>query len=411
MHLLVWVVTIPKITQVRHVIPLMFCGDIKTRNYDLIKKQNATAIKIRKIHLKSTNFVSYYDMRIKTNHCEVLFGEFSWDSLNSCIDTYGYSSVFVLVDGNTKKHCLSYFKNQVNFTYDLLEMNAGEENKHIESCVSLWNALSEQGADRKSLLINLGGGVVTDLGGFVACTFKRGIDFINIPTSLLAMVDASIGCKTGIDLGPLKNQVGIIEEPKMVLVDNFFLKTLPENEYRSGYAEMLKHGLIQEPDYFKTLSGYLNRDEILPHIYRSVGVKAKVVTEDPYEHNLRKILNFGHTLGHAIESHYLISANKERLLHGEAIAIGMVLEAYLSSELTALPLANAKQIKNVFGSIYPKVSFGAETIKAIVAMLTHDKKNENGNVLFVLLAAIGEPVWNQLVPKSLIQKAFDFYAS
>lgn len=389
----------------------MFCGDIKTRNYDLIKKQNATAIKIRKILLKSTNFVSYYDMRIKTNHCEVLFGEITWNSLNSCVDTYGYSSVYVLVDRNTKKHCLPHFKNQVNFSFELLEMDAGEENKHIQTCVLLWNALSEKGADRKSLLINLGGGVVTDLGGFVACTFKRGIDFINIPTSLLAMVDASVGGKTGIDLGPLKNQIGIIQEPKMVLVDNFFLQTLPDDEYRSGYAEMLKHGLIREPDYFKTLSAYLDREAILPHIYHSVEVKAKVVTEDPYEHNLRKILNFGHTLGHAIESHYLISNNKKRLLHGEAIAIGMVLEAYLSTELTALPLANAKQIKNVFGSIYPKVSFDAETIEAILAMLTHDKKNENGNVLFVLLAAIGEPVWNQSVPESLIQKAFDFYAA
>lgn len=290
-------------------------------------------------------------------------------------------------------------------------MPAGEEHKHITTCVSLWENLSELGADRKSLLINLGGGVVTDLGGFVACTFKRGIDFINIPTSLLAMVDASVGGKTGIDLGPLKNQVGVIEEPKMVLVDTNFLATLPENEYRSGYAEMLKHGLIQEPAYFDMLSSFLGKEDILPHIYHSVGVKAKVVSEDPYEHGLRKILNFGHTLGHAIESHFLVSPTKNRLLHGEAIAIGMVLEGFLSAELTGLPLDDAHRIKAVFGKIYPPVSFDDNTINEVISMLTHDKKNEHGNVLFVLLEKIGKPVWNQSVSNELIQKAFEFYAA
>lgn len=350
-------------------------------------------------------------MLIQTKHSNIIFGTPCWDALLEWVNKNSYSNIFVLTDTHTQTHCLLHFESKTDFNYTLLTMPAGEENKHINTCVSLWGSLSELGADRKSLLINLGGGVVTDLGGFVACTFKRGIDFINVPTSLLAMVDASVGGKTGIDLGPLKNQVGVIKEPIMVLVDPDFLETLPEREYRSGYAEMLKHGLIQEPGYFDTLSSYLSPNEILPHIYHSVGVKAKVVSEDPYEHGLRKILNFGHTLGHAIESHFLVSPTKKRLLHGEAIAIGMVLEGYLSSELTGLPLQDAERIKNVFGRIYPTIPFDKETITEIIALLTHDKKNESGKVLFVLLEAIGKPVWNQSTSTELIYKAFSFYAS
>lgn len=350
-------------------------------------------------------------MLLKTKHSEIAFGDISWDKLNKLIAVANYSTVFVLTDSNTHIHCLPHFKTHVTDDFTELHMEAGEEHKHINTCVSLWDALSKFGADRKSLLINLGGGVVTDLGGFVACTFKRGIDFINIPTSLLAMVDASVGGKTGVDLGPLKNQVGVIEEPKMVLIDPDFLKTLPENEYKSGYAEMLKHGLIQEPEYFETLSNFLDATAILPHIYHSVGVKAKVVSQDPFEHGLRKILNYGHTLGHAIESHYLVATDKKRLLHGEAIAIGMVLEAYLSVKVSGLSMDTAYRIKEVFAEIYPKIDFDAPTISAVCQLLTHDKKNESGTVLFCLLQGIGKPIWDQIVPQEIIQEAFDFYAA
>jgi 3-dehydroquinate synthase len=350
-------------------------------------------------------------MIIETKHSEVIFGADCWNALNLWVNNNAYSSIFILTDTNTTLHCLPLADTKLSFTYNKLVMPAGEENKHIQTCVSLWDQLSEKGGDRKSLLINIGGGVVTDLGGFVACTFKRGIDFINIPTSLLAMVDASVGGKTGIDLGPLKNQVGIIEEPQLVLVDTDFLQTLPEEEYRSGYAEMLKHGLIKEPAYFETLSAFLDKDAILPHIYHSVGVKAQVVREDPYEQGLRKILNFGHTLGHAIESHFLITPEKKRLLHGEAIAIGMVLEAFLSVKLCGLPMKDAERIKSVFGGIYPKVAFDTETISAVGNMLMHDKKNEAGTVLFALLKNMGEPVWDIEVPTKLIQEAFTFYTA
>jgi 3-dehydroquinate synthase len=348
-------------------------------------------------------------MVIKTTNSEVIFGADCWEALNHCVHASAYSTIFVLTDTNTSLHCLPHADSKIKFDYKTLEMQAGEENKHIQSCVSLWDSLSEMGADRRSLLINIGGGVVTDLGGFVACTFKRGIDFINIPTSLLAMVDASVGGKTGIDLGALKNQVGIIKEPRMVLVDTRFLDTLPDSEYRSGYAEMLKHGLIQEPAYFETLSRFLNKSEILPHIHHSVGVKAKVVSEDIDEQGLRKILNFGHTLGHAVESHFLTASDKTRLLHGEAIAIGMILEAFLSVKAVGFPLESADEIKRVFLAIYPKVPFDKDTISEVIKMLMHDKKNENGNVLFVLLKAIGEPVWNQSVSEKHILEAFEFY--
>ena len=348
-------------------------------------------------------------MVIKTKHSEVIFGASCWESLNRCVHANSYSTVFILTDTNTGLHCLPHANAKIEFDYQTLDMQAGEENKHIQSCISLWDSLSEMGADRRSLLINIGGGVVTDLGGFVACTFKRGIDFINIPTSLLAMVDASVGGKTGIDLGALKNQVGIIKEPSMVLVDTDFLNTLPDSEYRSGYAEMLKHGLIQEPAYFEALSGFLSKAEILPHIHHSVGVKAKVVSEDIDEQGLRKILNFGHTLGHAVESHFLTATDKTTLLHGEAIAIGMILEAFLSVKAVGFPLESADKIKRIFQAIYPKVRFDKDTISEVIKMLMHDKKNENGNVLFVLLKTIGEPVWNQSVSEKHILEAFDFY--
>ena len=190
-----------------------------------------------------------------------------------------YSLIFVLVDSNTENHCLPLFFSKYNLpdNLEVVSIEAGEEHKHIDTCLGVWEALSELGADRNSLLINLGGGVVTDLGGFVAASFKRGIDFINVPTSLLSMVDASVGGKTGVDLGALKNQIGVIINPQGVVVDTDFLATLPANEYRSGYAEMLKHGLIQDEHYWKILADYssITTDDITTHIHHSVGIKNK----------------------------------------------------------------------------------------------------------------------------------------
>ncbi len=267
------------------------------------------------------------------------------------------------------------------------------------------------GADRKSLLINLGGGVVTDLGGFVAAAFKRGIDFVNIPTTLLSMVDASVGGKTGVDLGGLKNQIGIIIHPRMVIIDSQYLKTLPENEYKSGYAEMLKHGIIRDKDYFERLSQYKSPENIdlEDYIHHSVSIKNTVVSEDLYESNLRKILNFGHTLGHAIETYCLNNPKKTTLLHGEAIAIGMITEAYLATQICRLDLTVAEEIKKVFLGIFSKTSFTTEDIAAITDLLRYDKKNSHGIVKFVLLHALGQPAIDIEVPYEKLSEAFNFY--
>ena len=344
----------------------------------------------------------------------ITYGLSAIKDLKSVLVSKQYSSVFILVDTNTKKHCLKGFLEYSSIIPTaVLTMPAGEENKNLTSCQSLWEELSAEGADRSSVLINLGGGVVTDLGGFVACTFKRGIDFYNIPTSLLAMVDASVGGKTGIDLGALKNQIGVIQEPQGVIIFPEWLKTLANEELRSGFAEMLKHGLIANPDYWNTLKTIsdLSVNNLEGFIKPSVAEKTKVVLEDPFEKGLRKILNFGHTLGHAIESYYLTYSKKSRLLHGEAIAIGMVMEAYLATKCSGLREATANEIKHTFKSFYPIITISSKDQKAIIDLLRHDKKNKAGRINFVLLKTIGQPDIDVEVPQELIAEAFAFYQS
>lgn len=352
---------------------------------------------------------------IKATQYNVEFVEKNYQVLNSFLASKNYSSVFLLVDTNTEENCLPTFLQHSGLAVPLevISIEAGEENKHLDTCMGVWESLSELGADRKSLLINLGGGVVTDLGGFVASTFKRGIDFINIPTTLLSMVDASVGGKTGVDLGPLKNQIGVINTPQMVIVDPHYLETLPGEEYRSGYAEMLKHGLIRDGEYWKILADFsaISTSDIEKHIFHSVGIKNEVVTEDPYENGLRKILNYGHTLGHAIESYFLTAKDKTTLLHGEAIAIGMILEAYLSTKLCGLNKGQCEEIKTTFNSIYPPVDISKQDIKDILALLIFDKKNSHGKVKFVLLEAIGKPITDITVEENLLLEAFDYYAN
>ena len=348
---------------------------------------------------------------ITTTSYAVHFSDKAFFELKKYLTLNSYSKVFVLVDENTKVHCLPVFEELMAdaLSFELITIQAGEENKNIEACNKVWLALSEMDADRKSLMINLGGGVVTDLGGFVASTYKRGIDFINIPTTLLSMVDASVGGKTGVDLGSLKNQIGVINQPKMVLVASMFLNTLEDRQMHSGFAEMLKHGLIKDASYWKELKAMDSFEDIDDHILTSVSIKNEVVLQDPTEQHLRKILNFGHTLGHAVESYFLESNEKETLLHGEAIAIGMVLEGYLSHQLTGLSLSELEDIKSTFLSRYPKVAFTDEDIKTILSMLKFDKKNSHGNINFVLLKTIGEPVIDVKIPNDLYTAAFAYY--
>lgn len=348
---------------------------------------------------------------ILTDSYAIYFDTQAYLALNKLVKAKNYSKIFILVDENTHRDCLPLFLSSVETTTDLeiIEMEAGETHKTIETCVQIWHALSELDADRKSLLINLGGGVVTDLGGFIASTFKRGIDFINVPTSLLAMVDASIGGKTGVDLGALKNQIGVINQPGMVLVIVDFLKTLNKRQQSSGFAEMLKHGLITNEGYWSELKGLTAIETLHPQIYTSIQIKNSIVLQDPTEQNLRKVLNFGHTLGHAIESYFLEKDEKNALLHGEAIAVGMILEAFLSFKLTGLGKHQLEDIKHTILERYKKVSFKEQDIKAILQLLKFDKKNSHGQVNFVLLKRIGEAVIDQQVPSNLFDEAFAYY--
>jgi 3-dehydroquinate synthase len=345
----------------------------------------------------------------------IYFNEKAYEGLNTFLKENSYSSLFIIVDSNTNEHCIPKFLPllETDLKIEIIEFEPGEPNKNIETCVEIWNVLTELGADRKTLVINLGGGVVTDLGGFVSSTFKRGIDFIHIPTTLLSMVDASVGGKNGVDLGNLKNQIGVINTPKMVLIDTQYLDTLPQNEMRSGLAEMLKHGLIYDKVYWEHFLDlkaidFADFDNL---IYRSVIIKNEIVMQDPTEKNIRKALNFGHTLGHAIESYFLENENKTTLLHGEAIAIGMILESFISLDKKLISQDEYSQIKAVIKGIYEEVIIEELDINPILELLIHDKKNEYGKIQFALIEGIGKIKINQLVENELILKAFEDYKS
>ncbi len=350
---------------------------------------------------------------IEANGYSIYFNKKGYEAINQILIDNKYSTIFILVDEHTNDFCLPKFLSNLatEIAIEIIEIESGEDVKNITTCVEIWSILSELGADRKSVIINLGGGVITDIGGFVASTFKRGIDFINIPTTLLGMVDASIGGKNGVDLGNLKNQIGIINVPKLLLIDPSFLETLSQKEMRSGLAEMLKHGLIYDKKYWKQFLVLSNIDfaDFDALIYRSIAIKNEIVKQDPTENGIRKALNFGHTLGHAIESHFLKSATP--LLHGEAIAIGMILESYISKEKGLLSIDEFHQIKYTLTDIFEKHNFTKNDIELIQDLLIHDKKNEYGKVQFALINGIGKIIINQSVENQLIIKSFEEYKS
>ena len=340
------------------------------------------------------------------------FQDKGYEQLSKLIERKKYSTLFILVDENTFEHCYPKFIQNFKTTksLEMIKITSGEINKNLETCIRVWNAITELGGDRKSLLITLGGGVITDLGGFVASCFKRGIDFVNIPTTLLSMVDASVGGKTGVDLGVLKNQIGVFSNPEMVLIDTEYLTTVSEREIKSGMAEIIKYGLTYDIKLFNKIKQYksLNISDL---IFRSIEIKNNVVQQDPKEQNIRKILNFGHTLGHAIESFFLESENKKNLTHGEAIAIGMVCESYLSSKLLGFSFEKVTEIKNVILTIYDKTTLLKDDFHKIMELLKHDKKNINGQVNFVLLNDYEDYQLNCKVPVNLIESSMEFYNS
>lgn len=333
--------------------------------------------------------------------------------LNSYLEKNSKAKIFVLVDENTEQYCLPILIKYLNHKTTPIQISSGEVFKTLETCQLLWQELIDQGADRYSVLINLGGGVITDMGGFVAATYKRGIRFINIPTSLLAMVDAAIGGKTGIDFKQLKNQIGIFIPPEMTLIYPEFLKTLVPREMRSGLAEVIKYGLIDSPKIWNYIQKMdTNSFKIDPWIIQeSVAIKEKIVAQDPTEKGIRKSLNFGHTLGHAIETYFLSKTKSKQLLHGEAIAAGMILAASLSSQTTDFPIEKTRKIARVINKLYAKLNFTPSDIDAMLDLLQHDKKNTNGQLNFVLLKTIGKTELDCQVSEEQIRNAFDFYES
>jgi 3-dehydroquinate synthase len=341
-----------------------------------------------------------------------IYFETQLESLKKVIESEKYSKIFVFADTNTSELCLPLFRQMMDdFNgFDLIETDSGEENKNIDFCIGIWKTLLDFGADRKCLMINLGGGVITDMGGFVASTYKRGVDFINIPTTLLSQVDASVGGKTGIDVDNVKNMVGTFTLPQSVFIETAFLKTLPARELLSGFTEMIKHGLITDRDYYQTLKGSNYLKISAQAIYRSVEIKNEVVTVDPQEKGLRKILNYGHTIGHAVETYSLINDAKP-LTHGEAIAIGMICEAFLSSKNNTLSQEELKDITTYISSLYPSYYIKEASFKQLMEFMQSDKKNENGQIMFSLLGSIGKCDYNCKVSENDILNSFAYLNS
>lgn len=343
----------------------------------------------------------------------VHFNNNAFVALKKYLSENFHSKLFILVDTNTRKNCLTHFMEQFedDVNFEIIEIEAGEIYKNIDTCAVLWSQLTSLGADRKSILINLGGGVITDMGGFVASTFKRGIKFVNIPTTLLSMVDASVGGKTGVDLGTLKNQIGMFSNPVMVLIDTTFLKTLSDREMRSGMAEIIKYGLTFDINIWRQIKPITNLEQVSLDdlVYRSIKIKNDVVLKDLKEDNLRKILNFGHTMGHAIESYFLEAKEKQSLTHGEAIAVGMVIELYYSSKLFDYPISETQAMKDFVIRFYGKAPILTSDFDAIISLMQYDKKNVNGLVNFALLKNDEEFALDVQLDNKLLIEGLNYY--
>lgn len=342
----------------------------------------------------------------------IIFSQQIEKELEKIISRFPSGKVFLLTEEVPDKVCFSLIQSLISRAMiRKIVIAGGESNKSIRSVEKVWEFLSKNGADRKSLLINLGGGMLTDLGGFVASTFKRGMAFVNIPTTLLAQVDASLGGKTGINFNGLKNEIGVFREPDTVLINTGFLKTIARKNFLSGYAEMIKHGLIKSPEHWKELQefdleniDYNALQEIIAH---SVDIKGWHVRNDLTEKNIRKALNFGHTAGHAFESYAL---RQERpVLHGYAVVYGMIVELYLSSVKCGFDEKERTHITTWLLDKYGKFIITEEDYDPLYDLMTHDKKNEAGRINFTLLSETGQVAINQDCSKELIFEAFDYY--
>lgn len=344
------------------------------------------------------------------NQKVIVSGNLERDLVNAIAECE-HDKIFILTDQTTHDMCLPKLQNFLCLKgAQSIVIKAGDTNKTLDSLAEVWTALSQGGATRHSLMINLGGGMVTDLGGFAASTFKRGIDFINIPTTLLAMVDASVGGKTGINFGGLKNEIGVFSDSKFVIINTQFLDTLDHDNICSGYAEMLKHGLISDDKHWAELVGFNLAQPDLAQLQRmvaeSIKVKERIVTEDPHEHGIRKALNLGHTVGHALESFAM--KHGRPVLHGYAVAYGMVCELYLSARKTNFPTDKMHQTVRFILDHYGRLPYTCDDYPELLELMRHDKKNTSGIINFTLLGGIGDIRINQTATKEEIEEALDF---
>lgn len=351
---------------------------------------------------------------INSKDYSIFIGDDVYDTIRSYLFQFEFSEhkIFVLADKNSRKYCLPRLMSniQVFQKVHILEIQDGEEFKNLNTCQRLWQELADNGADRNSILINLGGGVICDMGGFVASTFKRGIRYLNIPTTLLAMVDASMGGKVGVDLKGLKNEIGLFSNPQVAFIIPEFLETLPPRQLLSGFAEVIKHAIIYEKHFWNDLSlkpfnTIANWRDIIDW---SVEIKNYFVLEDPYDKGFRKVLNFGHTIGHAIETFSLLNDEKP-LLHGEAVAVGLICELYISAQQTKLPQTEMDEVTQYIMANFQHYPFRTDSFDQILENMKHDKKNTGNKFNFTLLTSIGNSLINQEVDLKLITESLRFY--
>jgi 3-dehydroquinate synthase len=342
-------------------------------------------------------------------YSQISVGPLHSGAFEAALTEFQGRKIVILVDENTHDCCLDYLLTQFEAlkNAEVIVIPAGEDNKVMEICMQVWKALTDYHISRTDLLINLGGGVVCDMGGFIASLFKRGLTFMHIPTSLLAMVDAAIGGKNGVDLEGLKNQLGTFNHPSHIFVDPAFLSSLPEKELWNGHAETLKHGMISSISYFETLLQIDTTDKLIEasDIVESIRVKSQIVTEDPSEKNIRKILNFGHTFGHALETYFL---TRSPIDHGHAVALGILVETFLSKQLLSFPenafLKTIQHISKLFEVLCPP----REEWDEIWESMLQDKKNDRGTVRPVLLKNIGEATLNTSIDYEQFKSGMTF---
>lgn len=339
------------------------------------------------------------------NQYDIFIGTDTIIQLPGLVNLNKYSNIFTIIDPAVEKHLTNRIERSLNRKINKIEVAAGEKNKNIETVQKIWKALKEFGCDRKSLVINIGGGVVGDMGGFAASTFMRGVDFLQIPTTLLAQVDASVGGKVGINFSGIKNLIGTFQQPVAVIIDVNALSTLPPREFISGFAEIIKHGLIADKRYFQLVTGKkpleFSTEELVKIIERSCKIKANIISADEKEGGPRKKLNFGHTIGHAVES--LSQETTHPLLHGEAIGIGMIAEGRISKDIGLLSSKDYQIMEQSLINAGLPVSCNLP-VDRILEKIISDKKTEKGETKWTLLKGIGQAVYDQQVDLSIIRK-------